>query len=101
MFIADDATYFAEREQTERRLAANAKDEAARAAHLMMAAEYCRRAEEARHVAAASLERSGIIAFDPARRGVSAPSHRRSSRRHQRRATPAGRASAAPAGRAT
>lgn len=48
MAIADDASYYTERERAERCLAANAKDEAARAAHLAMAAAYRRRAFAAR-----------------------------------------------------
>ena len=48
MFIADDATYYADREAAARRLAHAASDPAARFAHLKMAAEYRRMAAEAR-----------------------------------------------------
>jgi hypothetical protein len=40
MTIEDDEIYYAERERTERCLAANATDEAAKAIHIEMAAKY-------------------------------------------------------------
>jgi hypothetical protein len=48
MNTEDDAIYYAERERVERCLAANATDEAAKAIHITMAAEYRRRAVAAR-----------------------------------------------------
>jgi hypothetical protein len=48
MNTEDDAIYYAERERVERCLAANAKDDAAKAIHITMAAEYRRRAVAAR-----------------------------------------------------
>ena len=48
MFLNNESDYYFARERAARRLAANSKDRAATAAHLVMAEEYRRRAFAAR-----------------------------------------------------
>ena len=96
MNIPDDATYYAEREASEKRRAELAADPTARYAHITMAAEYRRLAAEARR--SASLESAHIITPEPAAGGV--PAHRPSpGRRQQHRGAPARAASAVTADR--
>jgi hypothetical protein len=54
MFIADDAAYYAAREQAARKMAHDAKDTVAWLAHFAMAREYRRLAVRARTRAAAT-----------------------------------------------
>jgi hypothetical protein len=65
MFIADDAAYYAAREEAARQMARDAKDTVAWLSHFTMAREYQRLAIEAKAVAAASLRRALIVNPEP------------------------------------
>lgn len=98
MNIPDDATYYAEREASEKRRAEVAADPTARYAHITMAAEYRRLAAEARRRAGVSLESAHTITSEPAAGGVTA--HQPSAgQRHQRQGAPARAASTVTADR--
>jgi hypothetical protein len=61
MFIADDAAYYAAREEAAREMARQAKDTVAWLAHFAMAREYQRLSIEARARAAVSKRRLALV----------------------------------------
>ena len=66
MFIADDAAYYAAREEVARKMARDAKDVVAWLAHFAMAREYQRLSIEARARTAASRRHSATVAAEAA-----------------------------------